>query len=83
MGKLGQSWNIAKQGTFHMKRRHLSGLGTSVPTGKGDLWGLGMLDGRNSGPGNGIPAYFNPYCSIHIFDKLNELTLKLQGKGVL
>jgi len=27
----------------------------SVPTGKGDLWGLGRLDGRNSGPGNGVP----------------------------
>ena len=32
----------------------LSGLATSVPTGKGDLWGLGMLDGRNSRPGNGV-----------------------------
>jgi len=41
-----------------MKRRHLSGLGTSVPTGKGDRWGLGRLDGRNSGPGKGVPVRF-------------------------
>ena len=44
-----------------MNRRHLSGLGKSVPTGKGDLWGLGTLGGRNSGPGNGVPMRYHAF----------------------